>query len=65
MSEPQVCVGIAVSKARLNIDLRPTDDRWHISNDASGIADLVEWLQAVQPTLLVLEATGGLEVPVT
>jgi transposase len=63
MSEPQVFVGIDVSKAQLDVALRPTDDRWHGSNDESGSAGLVERLQAVQPTLVVLEATGGLEVP--
>jgi transposase len=65
MSEPQVFVGIDVSKARLDVALRPTDDCWHVNNDESGIAGLVERLRTVQPTLVVLEATGGLEVPVT
>ena len=45
--------------------LRPTDECWHVSHDEVGITGLVERLQAVQPTLVVLEATGGLEVPVT
>jgi transposase len=65
MSDPPVFVGIDVSKAQLDVALRPTDDGWPVSHDALGIADLVERLQAVQPTLVVLEATGGLEVPVT
>jgi transposase len=64
MSEPQVCVRIDVSKAQLDVALRPTEDHWHVSNDAVGSLGLVERLQAVQPTLIVLEATGGLEVPV-
>jgi transposase len=63
MSEPQVFVGIDVSKAQLDVALRPTEDQWHVSNDEVGIPGLVERLQAVQPTLIVLEATGGLEVP--
>jgi transposase len=63
MSDPQVFVGIAVSKAQLDVALRPTDECWHVNNDESGIAGLVERLGTVQPTLLVLEATGGLEVP--
>jgi transposase len=63
MSEPQVFVGIDVSKAQLDVALRPSDDCWHVNNDEAGIASLVERLQAVQPTLIVLEATGGLEVP--
>ncbi len=65
MSEPQVFVGIDVSKAQLDVALRPTNDGWQVTNDASGIAGLVERLRTVQPTLVVLEATGGLEVPVT
>jgi transposase len=63
MREPQVCVGIAVSKAQLDVALRPTADCWHVSHDEVGITGLVERLQAVQATLSVLEATGGLEVP--
>jgi transposase len=65
MSEPPVFVGIDVSKAQLDVALRPTDDCWHVSHDALGIAGLVARLRTVQPTLVVLEATGGLEVPVT
>jgi hypothetical protein len=57
MSEPQVCVGIDVSKAQLDVALRPTDDGWHVNHGASGIAGLVARLRTVQPTLVVLEAT--------
>jgi transposase len=65
MSEPQVLVGIDVSKAHVDVALRPTEACWHTSTDALGIAGLVERWRTVQPTLVVLEATGGLEVPVT
>jgi transposase len=65
MSEPQVFVGIDVSKAQLDVALRPTNDGWQVTNDEAGIAGLVERLRTVQPALVVLEATGGLEVPVT
>ena len=34
-------------------------------NDASGVATLVDRVQTLQPTLIVLEATGGLERAVT
>ena len=59
MSAPQVFVGIDVAKAQLDIALRPTGERWAVTNDEPGIAALVAWLQAAQPTLIVLEATGG------
>jgi transposase len=59
MSAPQVFVGIDVVKAQLDIALRPTDERWAVTNDETGIAALVARLQAAQPTLIVLEATSG------
>jgi transposase len=55
----QMFVGIDVAKAQLDIALRPTGERWAVTNDETGIAALIGRLQAVQPTLIVLEATGG------
>ena len=52
-------VGIDVAKAQLDIALRPTGERWAVTNDDTGIAALVAQLQAMPPTLIVLEATGG------
>ncbi len=54
-------VGIDVAKAQLDIALRPAGERWAVPNDTSGIAPLVDRLQTLHPTLIVLEATGGLE----
>jgi transposase len=45
--------------------LRPAGERWAVPNDASGVTTLVDRRQALHPTLLVLEATGGLERAVT
>jgi transposase len=42
-----VCVGIDVSKAQLDVALRPTDAGWHVTNDEAGIAGLVERLRTV------------------
>ena len=58
-SAPQRLVGIDVAKAQLAMALRPTGERWAVANDDRGIGALVARLQAVQPTLIVLEATGG------
>jgi transposase len=63
MREPGGCVGIDGSKAPLDVARRPTDDGWHVSHDAPGIARLVARWQAIQPALMVLQAPGGLEVP--
>src|SRR5262249_61419214 len=53
--------GIAVAKAQLDIAVRPAGERWAVPNDAGGVVTLVERLQALHPTLIVLDATGGLE----
>jgi transposase len=58
-------VGIDVAKAQLDIAVRPSGARWTVPNDPSGVATLVDQLQALHPTLIVLEATGGLERAVT
>ena len=59
MSATPCFVGIDVAKAQLDIALRPTGERWAVANDDVGIAALVAQLQAMPPTLIVLEATGG------
>jgi transposase len=58
-------VGIDVAKARLDIAVRPSGDQWSAPNDDAGITEIVTRLQDLAPTLVVLEATGGLELPVT
>lgn len=57
-------VGIDVSKPQLDIAVRPSNERWVSPNDAAGIAQVVKRMQELKPTLIVVEATGGLEQPV-
>jgi transposase len=58
----EACViGIDVSKARLDVAVRPGGAAWQAGNDAPGIAALVERVTALAPACVVLEATGGLE----
>ncbi len=65
MDPSPVFVGIDVSKAQLEVALRPTAERWAVPHEDPGIATLVERLRALTPALVVLEATGGLEIPLT
>jgi transposase len=60
---PPVFVGIDVSKERLDVAQRPTAESWFVSNDEEGIKQLSQRLTAIPPTLVLLEATGGLETP--
>jgi transposase len=57
-------VGIDVSKAHLDVASRPAGPAARHPNDEPGITSLVAELAAQPPALIVLEATGGLEVPV-
>ena len=43
--------------------IQPSLEQWSVGNDAAGISSLTERVGALDPTLIVLEATGGLELP--
>ena len=63
MEHEAVYVGIDVAKTHVSVAVRPTGQRWTISNDESGIRELVSRLKALDPAMVVLEPTGGLELP--
>lgn len=52
------------SKAQLDITLRP-EGRFSAPNDEAVYAQILERLRGTPPTLVVLEATGGLKLPIT
>jgi len=56
-------VGVDVSKDRLDVATHPEPSSWSVPNDEAGIEDLVNRLLKAQPVCIVLEATGGLEMP--
>jgi transposase len=60
----QQIVGIDVAKERLDVHVRPQAETFGIAADESGMHELVERLRQRCPSLVVLEATGGYEVPV-
>jgi transposase len=53
--------GIDVSKAKLDVSIRPNGERFVVTRDEAGLIELVERLRAYGPELVVLEATGGYE----
>ncbi len=60
-----IFVGIDVSKAQLDVAIRPSAQIESFANDKLGIKALVKRLAKIEPTLIVLEATGGYERLVT
>ena len=62
--EKEVYVGIDVCKKGLDMDCYPVAQSRHFSNDEAGHEELTAALLELQPQLIVLEATGGLETGV-
>ena len=58
------CVGIDVSKDRLDVHLRPSGEAFAVARDGKGLENLVDRLAALDVSLIVLEATGGFETMV-
>jgi transposase len=63
MEAPQVFVGIDVGKGHLDVARSDEEETWQLTNDDVGVQELVHRLQALAPALVVLEATGGFEMP--
>jgi len=54
-------VGIDVAKNTLDLRLEPLGESLHVAYDEPGIKAIRQRLQVLSPTLIVMEATGGLE----
>ena len=63
MEQEATYVGINVAKAKVDVAVRPTDVRWEVPNDGAGARQLVPRLKALEPVMVLLEASGGLELP--
>lgn len=58
-------IGIDVAKGELVMAAGPTGPVTTVTNDEPGVTRLVGALRELAPTLIVLEATGGYEIPCT
>jgi transposase len=56
-----IFVGIDVSKERLDVAIRPSNETESLTNDRAGIEVLVKRFSEISPALIVVEATGGFE----
>ena len=63
MGQAGIYAGIDVAKAKVDVAVRPTGERWEVPRDAAGIPQLVAEMKTLGPSLVLLEATGGLELP--
>src|SRR5947209_14966510 len=58
-------VGIDVSKAQLDVHVRPSAESFVVARNGAGLDELVARLKAIAPALIAVEATGGFECVVT
>jgi transposase len=63
MSKEPVFVGIDVSQSSLDLAEHSSQKHWSFANEEAGIARVVNLLNELTPNLVVLEATGGIEIP--
>ncbi len=63
MKQEETYVGIDVAKDQVDVAIRPSGDTWSVDYDERGMNDLVSCLRTAEPVAVLLEATGGLEVP--
>ena len=64
MQEATVNVGVDVSKNRLDVKVLPSGESWSCGQTAEEREALALRLAELKPACIVLEATGGLELPV-
>ncbi len=63
MTQESIFAGNDVAKERLNRAIRPSGTGRTVAYDPAGISDLVSKLQSLKPSAVILESTGGLELP--
>jgi transposase len=54
-------IGVDISKERLDIGVSREGESWQANNDEVGIRLTAGRLAEIQPALVVVESTGGLE----
>jgi transposase len=62
MSGASYWIGIDVSKAHLDVAIRPGGEVFQVANTEQGITHLIQRLGPLQPSLVGMEATGGMEI---
>jgi transposase len=57
-------VGLDISKAQIDVSIRPGGEQWQVEQTEEGRAQLVARVVALAPALVVVEATGGYETAI-
>lgn len=63
MTDREIWIGIDIAQHELVVAVRPADTTWAVPYTPVGVGQLLEQLSPLTPQLIVLEATGKLELP--
>ena len=63
MMEEAVCIGVDVAKSTLDVAVTDSEEARQFANDDKGISQAVSYIAGFRPAMIILEATGNLELP--
>ncbi len=63
MMEEAVYVGVDVAKSALDVAVTDSEEARQFANDDKGISQAVSYIAGLKPVMIILEATGNLEMP--
>lgn len=58
-----VYVGVDIAKRSFDVACHETGEFRHFQYNQAGVAECVAWLGALKPSLVLMESTGGYELP--
>lgn len=64
MAKTECCIGIDVAKDEVVVAVWPTNEMWTCGTQSRALRGLAKKLAALAPAVVVLEPTGGYELPV-
>ena len=63
MTEEKVYVGVDVAKSALDVAVTDSEEARQFANKDKGISQAVSYIAGLKPAVIILEATGNLEMP--
>ena len=63
MREEAVCIGVDVAKSALDVAVTDSEEARQFANNDKGISQAVSYIAGLKPAMIILEATGNLEMP--
>jgi transposase len=63
MTEEAVCIGVDVAKSTLDLAVSNSKETRQFDNNHEGIISAASYIAGLNPTIIILEATGHFEMP--